>query len=241
MKRFKKAYIEITNNCNLNCSFCPKTTREKKFMNVKEYEHIVEEIKPFVNFIYLHLMGEPLMHPNIKEILEISKENNLKINITTNGTLIEKNKALLLEDLCSTCVRKVSFSVHSFESNNEKEYIDNELKEYLNNILDFSTKFAEKEKTIVLKLWNVDSTNIEVCDKKGKNILNDLILRYIYSFFEKFSFNESGENKFENIIEDEFKIFKEKLIASGNLKIKEHIYIQLVEKFELPIQKRKEI
>ena len=68
MRKFKQIYIEITNICNLNCSFCPKNSRPKKFMSVEEFDTITDEISPLTNTICLHLMGEPLLHPNIKEI-----------------------------------------------------------------------------------------------------------------------------------------------------------------------------
>ena len=37
MKKYKKIYIEITNNCNLNCSFCSKVNRAKRNMTLDEY------------------------------------------------------------------------------------------------------------------------------------------------------------------------------------------------------------
>ena len=76
MRKFKQIYIEITNICNLNCSFCPKNSRPKKFMTVEEFDTITDEISPLTNTICLHLMGEPLSHPNIKEIFEICNKKN---------------------------------------------------------------------------------------------------------------------------------------------------------------------
>src|SRR5574344_1887675 len=97
MRKFKRVYIETTNVCNLSCNFCPKTKREKKFMSDKEFEIILKKIKPYTNYIYLHLMGEPLLNSNLETFLEIAKENDCKVNITTNGTLITKNKNILLK------------------------------------------------------------------------------------------------------------------------------------------------
>ena len=69
MKKYKRIYIEITNICNLNCHFCPKTKRKYKFMNIKEFEKILYEIKPYTDYIFFHLMGEPLLNDNIGDFL----------------------------------------------------------------------------------------------------------------------------------------------------------------------------
>ena len=69
MKKFKKIYIEITNNCNLNCSFCIKNKRKNKFMSKKDFDIILTKIKPYTNYIYFHILGEPLLHPNINEFI----------------------------------------------------------------------------------------------------------------------------------------------------------------------------
>lgn len=63
MKKFKRMYIEITNICNLSCSFCPKTKRKMEFLSVDNFKIILEKIKPYTEYIYFHLMGEPLLNP----------------------------------------------------------------------------------------------------------------------------------------------------------------------------------
>lgn len=68
MKKLKKIYIEITNICNLNCSFCSKNSRKKENMTLEEFKQILEKIKHRTESIYLHVTGEPLLHPNFEEI-----------------------------------------------------------------------------------------------------------------------------------------------------------------------------
>ena len=82
-KRFKKVYIEITNVCNLKCSFCLEGRRKKEFIDIDRFEHIIKEIKNYTNLITLHVKGEPLLHPKLEQILEICKKNNIFVNITT--------------------------------------------------------------------------------------------------------------------------------------------------------------
>ena len=74
MKRFKRVYIEITNVCNLACSFCPKTTREPVFMSLETFRNALGQIKPYTDYIYFHVKGEPLLHPGLDEFLDVSHE-----------------------------------------------------------------------------------------------------------------------------------------------------------------------
>ena len=64
-KPYKKAYLEITNVCNLSCAFCPKTSREPRFVSVEEFAALIEQVQPLTDYVYLHLMGEPLLHPQL--------------------------------------------------------------------------------------------------------------------------------------------------------------------------------
>ena len=95
MKKFKKIYIEITNICNLSCDFCPKTKRKQKFMKLEEFEHIIGKLKDRTEQVYLHVLGEPLLHPYLREILEICEKSSIKANITTNGVLIKEQSDIL--------------------------------------------------------------------------------------------------------------------------------------------------
>ena len=71
--RFKRVYIEITNVCNLKCNFCLPHNRKNRFMNFEEFKIILDKIKPYTNYIYLHVKGEPLLHPDIDKFIEDSK------------------------------------------------------------------------------------------------------------------------------------------------------------------------
>ena len=132
MNKFKRIYLEITNVCNLNCNFCPKTKRKYKFLKLGEFKNRLREIKPYTKYIYLHLMGEPLLHPNIKEFLDLASEEGFYVNLTTNGTLLKKNKEILLKSE-AVRLRQINISLHSFEANNSE--IDFNV--YLRDIIEF--------------------------------------------------------------------------------------------------------
>lgn len=170
MKKFKQIYVEITNICNLDCSFCPKNSRPKRFMTVAEFDKITDEILPLTNTICLHLMGEPLLHPNISQIFEICNQKGLKVHLTTNGTLIKQNLQLLM----SGCAKKISVSLHSFEANSNDVSLEN----YLQNVLCSCKQIAENSQTYIeFRLWN------ESNDQNAKNSLNQSILEQIDKTF----------------------------------------------------------
>ena len=77
-KRFKKIYIERTNICNLNCEFCIKSNREKRQMSVSEFEMVMEKIQGYTDYIYLHIKGEPLIHKDFEQLLDIAHKYNMQ-------------------------------------------------------------------------------------------------------------------------------------------------------------------
>ena len=83
MRKFKKIYIEITNICNLSCSFCPKTSRKQEFMSCDKFESIIKDIDPLTEYLYFHLMGEPLLHPELDKLLSIAEKYNKKVVINS--------------------------------------------------------------------------------------------------------------------------------------------------------------
>ena len=111
--KLKRLYIEITNVCNLHCSFCSPSVRAPRQMNEAEFAHILQEVAPFAPHLYLHVKGEPLLHPKLGAFLQMAQNAGLPVNVTTNGTLLQENAALLLQ---SAAVRQVNLSVHSLEN-----------------------------------------------------------------------------------------------------------------------------
>ena len=164
-KRFKKIYVEITNSCNLKCSFCPEGKRVKEFISVDKFENIINQIKSYTNLIALHVKGEPLLHPKLEELLKICEDNNVLVNITTNATLLEKNKDILFK---SKAVRQLNLSLHSITKNENTDTYN--LETYINNVLEISKEILEKTNIIIsYRLWNLEnikenSENLHILD-----------------------------------------------------------------------------
>lgn len=158
---FEKLYIEISNICNLQCTFCPEVIREKKIMSVSDFRKFTEQAKPLTKQICLHLMGEPLVHPQFNDIMDVCDELDLKIFLTTNGTLLRKHQDKLLK---WKSLEQINFSVHSFFANPEKM----SLQDYISPILDFcdQANILKANYYINLRLWNLEKTN----HQKDQNI-----------------------------------------------------------------------
>ena len=92
----KKAYVEFTNRCNLACSFCPGTRRKSAFMTAEDFSRVLRRLQGITEHIYLHVMGEPLLHPELPTILALAGEAGYNVYITTNGTLLGEKGAVLL-------------------------------------------------------------------------------------------------------------------------------------------------
>ncbi len=142
---YKKVYVEITNVCNMNCSFCHGHSRSPRQMSEEEFSVVLEKLQGKTNFIYYHLMGEPLMHPLLPRFLEMAKESGYKSIITTNGTLLKRRE----KELLSSPLHKINISLHSFENGGEEAHV-----KYIHENADFAKKAAKEGTIIVFRLWN---------------------------------------------------------------------------------------
>ena len=179
--KFKKVYIEITNVCNLKCDFCPITKREPRFMNLEEFDYILGQVEDLTQYIYLHIKGEPLLHSNLGMFLDLAYKKGLKVNLTTNGIFINRNKDMLLSN---PSLRQINISLHSIEQNKWLKGQD----KYSDNVLDFIEAAKGKDLIISLRLWNLTSQADENL-LKNKFILDKLEERLCldYKLMERFN------------------------------------------------------
>ena len=215
---FKKIYIEITNICNLNCKFCPETSRKKETMSLENFEEVIKKVKDLTNIVTLHVKGEPLLHNQLEGILKILEKYNLKANITTNGTLI-KDKLEIIKK--SKAVRQINFSIHSITQNRKLN------EQYLQDV--FESVEELKHIIISYRLWNMQ--NIK------ENDINTSIIKDIEDFYNINNLKEQMQEKdFIKIRENLFinqdvefawpDINKEKIIEKGRcLALKEQVAI----------------
>lgn len=164
-----RAYVEITNVCNLACSFCPGTRRPAGYMRPEDFRLLAEKLRGHTAYLYLHVMGEPLLHPQLEEILAIARQLGFRVCITTNGTLLPRRGRALAG------VHKVSVSLHSFEGNDRAEGLE----AYLSGVWDFCRRAAGEGTLCALRLWNIggrDRRNGEVLDFLSRRLGGDVLL-----------------------------------------------------------------
>ena len=162
-----KAYLEITNACNLSCSFCHGTRRAIRYMSPSEFTLAATRLRPFADYLYFHLMGEPLLHHGIGDFLRIAGELGFRVILTTNGTLLKKKADVLLS---APALHKVSISLHAYEANE----MGIPLYTYLGDCFDFCAEAAKKGIIAVMRLWNIG----------GEDALNSRILDALHTRFE---------------------------------------------------------
>lgn len=212
MRKFKKVYIEITNVCNLHCDFCPQTRRKPEFMKMDLFCKILDQIKGHTEYIYLHVKGEPLLHPEIDRFLDVCYEKGYKVNLTTNGTLTDKIKDKLLN---KPALRMINFSLHSFDGNEGARNKD----EYLDSILSLTKEaYINSEIIIALRLWNYEEDNSINLEKQKNNAI-------LAAIEKEFNLQER---------------IQEKVLPGRGLKITDRIYLNQDYQFQWPDLKENE-
>ncbi|MEK4484296.1 radical SAM/SPASM domain-containing protein [Psychrobacillus sp. FSL H8-0484] len=205
MKTFKKMYIEITSVCNLACSFCPPTSRKANIIKLDAFNNILDQIKDHTKYIYLHVKGEPLLHARIDQLLDAAHAKGFKVNITTNGTLIKKNREKLLG---KPALRQINFSLHSFDGHEGSENRE----KYLGDILEFVRDSREHNTIISYRLWNLQKeATTELAQRRNRETLEIL----------------------ENEYNLDYKI-EEKVQPGKGLKIAQNVYLNQDHEFQWP-------
>ena len=150
---FKKIYVEITNVCNLNCRFCHGTKRKKEFISLDNFKKLLEELKGYTKYLYFHVMGEPLLHPMINELIDVAHEEGFLINLTSNGYFIKKI-------MDNKNVRQVNVSLHGLALENGKS-----LNEYFNDLFEATDKMVQNGTYISYRLWAKSPFRKEIISK----------------------------------------------------------------------------
>ncbi len=128
-------------------------------MTPERFRMILEKVQPYTDYIYLHILGEPLLHPQLEELISIGCELGFHVCITTNGTLISKTAAVLD---AGRKLHKISISLQAQEVNASIRGDD----VYLRECFDFGKEACENC-IVAFRLWNeggADSGNEHILE-----------------------------------------------------------------------------
>lgn len=164
---FKRIYLEITNMCNQSCPFCPQTTRSSQFLALEDFQLILAKLQGHTKHLYLHVLGEPLLHPNLAQFLDEAEREGYLVNLVTNGALIGEVGVKLLE---KRALRQISFSLHSLAHQGERK-----TKERLREVLKFVDQASARSSIYCsLRLWTggIEANQVVIEEIKEHFTLN---------------------------------------------------------------------
>jgi len=142
-------------------------------MSLSDIEIVFRSIKPFSDYVYLHVKGEPLIHPEISNILDLAHSFQLQVNITTTGISINTVRHKIFG---KPALRQVNFSLHSYDERLPIFKSSN----YLEDIFEFADQMSRDTKTYIsFRLWNLDTDNaLNAEQAKNRNLLEKIEAHY---------------------------------------------------------------
>ena len=140
--------IEVTNHCNMRCTFCalPIREAEDKEMETKDVYQILEELSAYegIDFVAFHQFGEPILHPDIWKYVDKCKELGLKTQFVTNGLgLTNKNVEKLIQH--SPDILRISLHILDPEHHMEIRGIKVPFEKYVDRVSSFLAQLLDQE------------------------------------------------------------------------------------------------
>src|SRR5215510_8712883 len=138
--------LESTAKCNLYCPMCPRHiyTFDNENMDLELYKKIVQDCKDYVEFIWPYGIGEPMIHPNIFEMISITRDAGIRTGMSTNATLLDDKRADMLLD------SGLDYVIFAFDGSTKETY-----EKTRENILNFLTKKLARKAPVYVVLQMV--------------------------------------------------------------------------------------
>jgi len=165
--------LEVTNVCNMKCSFCPSqqdwAKRKYGYMRLKLVDRIDWSKTEYVE---LQFSGEPLLHKELRWIVEALHEKGLKVGFSTNG-LLKSELCYIIESIDCVTVNKDNFREPVFV-NKENVFVQSLGKDY--PVENYSHKIKVKEYPECETPFNYvsiqwDGDVVPCCKAHGKTVV----------------------------------------------------------------------
>lgn len=112
--------IELTNRCNAYCNFCPRDkTPLQGFIAFDVFQKAADRAKEADLVVMLAGQGESTIHPEFERCIEHLEKNNIKFGLTTNASLLTKERSRYLLD---NKIMRMTFSAGDLGSDYEEVY-----------------------------------------------------------------------------------------------------------------------
>ena len=190
--KFHRVYVELTNICGLQCSFCPPKIRPTNTMSLSFFEHVLEELRPYTKELAYHIVGDPLALSNLEAYLDITHQKGFRVSLTTSGYYLNKHA---LSTFLHPAIKQINFSLNSYNKNQ----MPLSFEAYMEPILKLCALKNEKRKELFinLRVWNMDEAQSE------KTFNAHLFTLLEKSFSTSLHVKEIYENKPKSIRLDE--------------------------------------
>jgi len=154
------AAVEITTHCNLSCNYCYANAgpHSKEYMNLAQIRHIFDELESLEIPILWITGGEPLLHPEIEEILKEAQNRGFYVIVATNGTPLYKNEKLL--NIVKKYVDEIQIDLDGAKKETHEFYRGPNTFEKVIAVIKDLTKDKDRHRTMVVVGTTIGKRNL---------------------------------------------------------------------------------
>jgi len=224
--------IEPTNICNLYCPECPtgnkSLTRKKGQMNLLLFENLIQSIYKKTFYLNLYFQGEPLLHPQIKNMIAIARSYKMYVVLSTNGQLLDKKTA---NNIVNSSLSKIIISFDGISQASYEKYRKGgdleKVKQGIKYLIESKNILKKKKPTIEIQVlvnrynekelaeitkWLKSFGKLKII-KKSMQIYNDFSYLPENKKYKRYTFTEKGWKLNKRINNKCFRIWSQCVIT----------------------------
>lgn len=183
----------------MNCSFCHGHSRAARRMSRDEFSLVLDKLRGVTNYVYFHLMGEPLTHPDLPEFIKMAAERGFKPMITTNGTLLSRRGGEILASSGDFIPNFCNSLIQSGESGANVADVSKNSVNICSSPQEINLQSAGK----ICKSGGEDTTNADCLLQSGDNIVKSTQKPYLHKInISLHSFEGDDAEKYRKYLSD---------------------------------------